>query len=205
MICTARLSLICVAVLIVLSGCASYKSSPLHRLATTPVKVIEKNKDKVLFAHRVYNKADCERYLGRDVLAAGYQPVQLTITNQTQRNLLFSLNNVSLPCVNQEVVKSLVHTSTTSRAVGYGIPGLILAPLIVPAIVDSIWSSEANKQLDVDYDAKSSEEQTIRSGETLNGVIFVPLCEFCQTFSITLLDLKNSKKLELRASPENVA
>lgn len=188
-----------------LSGCASYKSSPLRRLSVAPIKIAEKNKDKVLFAHRVYNKADCERYLGRDVLAAGYQPIQLTITNQTQHNLLFSINNISVPCVNQEAVKNLVYTSPTSRAVGYGIAGLILAPFIVPAIVDSIWSSEANRQLDVDYDAKSSEEQTIKSGETLNGVIFVPLSEFKNTFTITLLDIKNSKKLELRALPENAA
>lgn len=193
------------AALLVLSGCASYKSSPLHRLTTTPVKVTEKKKDKILFSHRVYNKADCERYLGRDILVAGYQPIQLTITNQTQRNLLFSVNNISVPCVSQEVVKNLVYTSTTSRAVGYGIAGLIIAPFIVPAIVDSIWSVEANKQLDVDYSAKSSEEQTIRPGETLNGVIFVPLAEFRNTFTITLLDVENSEKVELKASPENAA
>jgi hypothetical protein len=192
------------AALLVLSGCASYKSLPLRRLAATQVKAIQK-KEKLLFAHRVYNKADSERYLGRNILAAGYQPIQLTITNQTRRNLLFSLNNISLPCVNQEAVKNLVYTSTTARALGYGIPALFIWPFIVPAVVDSIWSSDANKQLDVDYNTKSSEEQTLKPGETLNGVIFVPLCEFRNTFTITLLDVENSEKVELRASPENAA
>ncbi len=217
-------------VLLFLSGCASYQSSPLRRLKTVKAETAVK-KGKILFAHRVYSKEDCEKYLGRDVIHAGYQPVQLTITNSTPKNLLFSSSEVSLPCANVNVVKDLVHTSTLARAAGYGIPGLALtalpftptifgawawlgpsfaAPfmmfpglvLIGVAVTDSIWSSQANKRLDADYDSKALTELTLKPGQTLNGVVFISLSEFKQNFTVTLADIKTADKFVLEASPE---
>lgn len=190
--------------LILLSGCASYQSSPLHRLNAVPVKTPAK-KGQVLFAHRVYTKADCEKYLGRDIIKAGYQPVQLTIVNETDHVLNFSLENVSMPCVSPEEFKEKLYTDTTGRAVGYGVGALFLWPLLIPAIVDPLKSSEANKQLDIDYNIKSSDNQTICPDGTLNGIIFTPLCDFQKHFTVTLLDAKTSEKFVLKASGENEA
>jgi hypothetical protein len=106
----------------------------------------------VKVAAKAFDKMDCKRYLDRDVIKKGYQPVQLFIQNNSDKNYLLSLNRLSLPYVRPEEVARTVHTSTMGRILGYGIPGIVIAwPLIIPAVVDGVKSSEANEALDKDF------------------------------------------------------
>jgi hypothetical protein len=98
---------------IFLSGCAKYRAQPLNRLATC---TSTKKEPVITFTHEALNKADCKRYLGRDVLAKGYQPVQITLSNSTNRHVSFSKANISIQSVSAVEITHKVHTSTVARA-----------------------------------------------------------------------------------------
>jgi hypothetical protein len=183
---------------IFLSGCASYNASSLSTLAPEAVfSSLVERQDLVVVA-KAFNKADCKRYLDRDVLAEGYQPVQLYIENNGEKDYVFSLNKISLSFARSEEVAEKVHTSTVGRAVGYGVGAVVFLPitwpLAIPAIVDGIKSSEANQALDNDFSTKAASDQVIYSHSYFNKILFVPINDYQPNFRITLTE-KDSKRI----------
>ena len=177
------------ASLLLLSGCASYKAAPITPILTT----ISKNNQDVTIIAKKFSKQDCQKFLDRDVMAKGYQPVQLFIQNNTDKNYVFSLDRLGLVHTNASDVAKRVHTSTVGRAVGYGVGGLFLWPLFIPAVVDGIKSSEANESLDRDFLDKAASDQIISAHSSFNKLIFVPTNECPSTFSLTLIDATTSQ------------
>jgi len=190
---------------LILSGCASYNAASLNNLSSevysipaTPV-----GRSDVVIAAKAFNKGDCMRYFDRNVLKKGYQPVQICIQNNSDNKYLFSSNRISLPCARPEEVADKVHTSTLGRVLGYGIPGLIVAwPLIIPSVVDGIKSSEANKQLDNDFAAKTARDQIILPYSSLNKIIFVPVSEYDSSFVITIVDQESNQPIVLNVTAQ---
>lgn len=189
-----------VATCLLSSGCARYRAQPLLQLVN-PCPAHPINTEDIKFAHKVFSPADCKIFLDRDVLRHGYQPVQITITNNSNRYLRFSARGISLPCVPPFEVAQRVHTSTVSRVVGWGVPGLFIWPFLIPAVVDGVGSENANKQLDIDYATKFARAQVIEPYTTLNGIIFVPLHSFNPHFTVTLVDQETREKITFASIP----
>jgi len=186
----------CTALFIaLLSGCASYNAAPLNNLSSDIMRSSYETKTTdVLVTAKAYDKHDCKRYLDRNVIAKGYQPIQLYIQNNSDRSYSFSMNRIDLSYARQEEVASKVHTSTVGRILGYGVPGvIILWPLIIPAIVDGIKSSESNQALDNDFSSKIARDQTINPHSHFNKIIFVPVGDFQPSFNVTLIDQQTNK------------
>lgn len=178
--------------LLFLTGCASYNASTLSDL--TIVSTPSKQNNGIYIASKVFTKADCKKYLDRDVLSKGYQPVQLYIQNNTDTSYLFSPTRVSLPCARAEEVAEKVHTSTAGRATGYGAAAFFTCGLFaIPAVVDGVKSSNANESLDNDYSCKIAREQILLPHSHANMIMFVPRESYHDSFSITLINQKNQK------------
>lgn len=143
----------------------------------------------------MFNKSDCKKYLDRDVISEGYQPVQLFIQNGSDKDYVFSLSRVSLPTARAEEVAEKAHTSTAGRATGYGVAAVFLWPLAIPAIIDGVKSSNANEALDNDFSAKAAHDQIISHHSHFNKILFVPVNEYQPTFTITLVE-QNSNVLK---------
>jgi hypothetical protein len=184
---------------LLLSGCASYNARSLNTLASEAIFSSSPRKEDVIVVAKAFNKTDCKRYLDRDVLAKGYQPVQLYIENNSDTNYVFSLNRISLSCARPEEVADKVHTSTVGRVAAYGTGGLFLWPLLIPAIVDGVKSSQANEALDIDFYSKTARDQIIQPHSHFNKLLFVPRNEYQPNFHITLVepDSHNLKKIEV--------
>lgn len=181
------------ALLSLLSGCASYKTTPLRKL---PITVSQE--ESVSFEYHVLDRKDCKKYLDRNVMAQGYQPIHLTITNNSNKYLHLSLADCSLTCIEPHIVAKSVHTSTAARAAGYSVLGVLTCGLFfIPAVVDGVGSSEANKKLDNDFDCKTIGDQTIPPHRTINGLIFTPKEEFDSEFDFTLIDQANKERFTL--------
>jgi len=180
------------ALTILLAGCASYESQPLANLTLETIPSAEKNEEVVAVA-KTFDKSECKRYLDRDVIAEGYQPVQLFIQNNSEKNYLFSLNRMSLPFARSEEVASKVHTSTVGRAVGYGVAALFIWPFAIPAVVDGVKSAQANDNLDTDFSAKTARDQTIAAYSSMNKIVFVPKSDYQSPFTVTLIDQKTNE------------
>lgn len=101
----------------------------------------------------------------------------------------------SIPLAPAEDVARYVHTNTVGRSLIYGVPGIIIWPLLVPAVADGVGSSQANQKLDADYSSKGVNETIIQPYTTLNRVVFVPKSEFNGGFRLTLLGKETRNKL----------
>jgi hypothetical protein len=182
-----------VTALALLSGCASYKAAPLNALSSDVFQSATSSQEISVTA-KAFDRTDCKRYLDRDVISKGYQPIQLYIQNNSKNSYSFALSRTDLPSARPEEVASKVHTSTAGRALGYGIPGLLFAlPLIIPAVVDGIKSSEANEALDTDFAAKAARDQMIAPYSSFNKLIFVPLYDYQESFTVTLIDKESNQ------------
>ena len=135
-------------------------------------------KEDVTLSVKKLSSGDCKRILDRDVIKQGYQPIQITIKNDTKKYILFSSQGIGLSTVPAQEVAEKAHTSTVGRATAYGVAGLVFWPLLIPAIVDGVSSSGANQELDRDFNAKTAGQTVIQPYASHNGLIFVPLSEF---------------------------
>jgi len=188
--------------LIGLAGCAHYKARPLNRL--TPVIPPNVQEQFISFSYHIFSQADCLKYLDRDVISKGYQPVHIAVTNHSCRSFYMPLGNFSFQCASALEVAQKVHTSTAKRVVGYGVLGLFLWPFLIPAVIDGVGSTEANQYLDIDFVKKSLEDQSISPFSTINGLIFVPKEQFNQNFSFALIDQENHDRFMLTPSRPRV-
>ena len=188
------LSLLC-------SGCASYRASSLSSLSPQFIKESEEIPG-ISVGCKSFSASDCSSYLDRDVLKKGYQPIELTFYNKTDKSYFFSSDKISLPCAPSQKVANKVHTSTALRVVGYTAGAVFITPLIIPAVVDGICSHNANKQLDRDYQQKSEDNFIITPYSYRMTLLFIPKEDFSPNFQLTLVeqDTGISKVLNVTAS-----
>lgn len=186
-------------ILVLMVGCARYSSQPITHLTTLGSS--NRQDQVVSFAYNKFSLDDCKRYLDRNVLSKGYQPVLLTLSNDTNRYLTFSKSNLSLPSVSALEVAQKVHTSTIARVAAYGIPGvLFLWPLVIPAVVDGIGSSKANEKLDMDFLRKELSDQVLAPYSKASGIVFVPREKFNNDFKLKFVDLEHNDQFVLSTS-----
>lgn len=186
----------------VLTSCASYSASPLCDPSPDLVYSAPKN-EGVSIVSKAFTLEDCYKFLDRDVLAEGYQPVQIYIQNDSDKRYIFSLNRLNLPVARTEEVADKVHTSTVGRVVGYSVGALFLSPLVIPAIVDGIKSSNANKALDHDFLAKAARDQIVFPHSRINSLIFVPSQSYQNFYTITLIDQDSSQPIVFNVTSQN--
>ena len=189
---------VCSALL--LTSCASYNAVALSNLSPMVIQSGQVNSDGIVVVAKAFTKGDCKKYLDRDVIAVGYQPVQLYIQNNSDKVVVFSPDRVSLPCVSVEEVAEKVHTSTVGRVVAYGVGSLFALPLVIPAVVDGFMSSKANDALNVDFSGKVASSQTIFPHSHFNKVIFVPSEEYHPSFSVVLIEGDSNQPKEMRVT-----
>lgn len=182
------------------SSCARYKATSLSSVSTELIRDVSPT-DGLIVAAKAFTKAECKRYLDRDLISKGYQPVQLYIENVSEKTYLFSTNRVNLTLVSAEEVAKKVHTSTLGRITGYGAAALLATPLfIIPAVVDGYKSSKANDALDDDFVAKGAKDQLLTPYSYTNMLLFVPVENMQNSFVITLLDEETTKPKRLVVS-----
>ncbi len=182
--------------LILLTGCASYKASSLSSLSSEAIMYSSNttDKDEPVVIAKAFNKADCKKYLDRDVIKEGYQPIQLYIQNSSDKSYSFSLSRISLACARPEEVAEKVHTSTVGRAAGYGAAAVFSCGLLaIPAVIDGVKSSQANESLDNDFSLKTASDTIIYPYCNMNKLIFVNRDEYQPSFNVTLIDTESKK------------
>lgn len=176
-------------------GIAKYKAIPLNYLVSPEFNT----KQRFLsFEYNIFTAKDCQKFLGRKkIIKKGYQPIQIHISNNSDRPLSFSLSTFSLPTTSYSAIADAVHFDTTKRILGWGIPGLLLPPLLIPAFMETIESPNANEQQLIDYANKALHTTIIKPYTTLNGLVFVAKEQFDPKFSLTLIDQLTGEQFTL--------
>lgn len=195
--------------LVFFAGCSIRRGTiPLKNLTLeTPSKKINENQDHIQFAYQTFTENDCRVYLGNSLLAEGYQPVQFTIVNNTDRTLKLYNKDIELPMIDVQIIKDKVRHGIGWRIAFFTSCGiinvatksyLILPFLTIPCGVLDLWLViEVNKVIDNDYDSKTLEDKLIPPRSVCNGIIFVPLSSFDGLFNIALTDIQTNEKIAL--------
>lgn len=126
--------------------------------------------------------------------------MQMTIRNESNEILYLSPENFNIALASVNEVANKVHTSTATRIVAWGVPGLFIWPFLIPAVYDGVKSSEANEALDADYRQKALKEQLIQPRSTYNAVVFIPKNQVDQPIEMFLVNQKTHDKVVISKS-----
>ncbi|NGX59587.1 MAG: hypothetical protein KR126chlam3_00739 [Chlamydiae bacterium] len=141
---------------------------------------------------KTYDVRDSKAYLDRDLLQVGFQPIQITIQNNTDQAYLLSNQGVGIPTAETNQVARYVTRAAIPRAIGFKVAGFVFWPFLIPGTIDSIITCKSHIKMKRDYHAKSikDEEEHLPPYSTLHRVIFLPTNQKFEEFT---LHLKNQK------------
>ncbi len=86
------------------SGCAKYKP---HALLEPTGNYIEK--DNVKASTALLTDKDCKYYFSKEIIKAGFQPVQIYIENNSNERLVLDALNINLPIEQRNYVARFLH------------------------------------------------------------------------------------------------
>ncbi len=141
---------------------------------------------------KAYNSHDSQAYLSRDLLEQGFQPVQVTVQNNTAQGYFLSKKGVEAPHATTGEVTSHVIRSAIPRSIAFKVAGFFFWPLIIPGTIDSIMTFKNHSSLKKDYSAKSIKEEGeyIAPYSTMHRVLFIPQKDYSDTFTLHLQEQK---------------
>lgn len=208
----------CILAALNLNSCTRvhYEGQPLSSLSMK-----HKIEQKVIVLYKPLTNQESRKYLDRDWISKGYQPVQIAIENISSDPMQFTKEGLSLPVASKEMIKALAHRNNKLKATTIGAPsatmlslgliGLLAAPaafgliLLVPIGLGSAGMHtassllKADAKLDHDYDTKCLHDGVIPPRSVLEGVVFIPKKEYHDKFMLKVVDTKNNKLIVVEA------
>lgn len=169
--------------LLTLPHCAKYKPIPLGK----PFNHKEKN--QVEIAAREFTAAEFKRYFDTSVDCSKVVPLQLFVHNKSDKTLILNAQSLNINLLKVADVKRKLHRNTIGRTVIYGAAGVVLWPLLIPAVVDGVKSHKANKEIDADmehYAFGSDTRVEIRPGMAVNKIMFAERQSFKHDLQVYL-------------------
>jgi hypothetical protein len=135
---------------------------------------------------KVYDAEESKKYLNSDLLSRGYQPIQITIQNQTATS--FYLEGVDLPQVPTSEITRKISKSSLPRSIGYKVAGLFFWPFAIPGTIDGIKTLHKQGKMSKDFAAKAVKQEIISPFSTLHRVLFVRSSDLKKCAVLSLSD-----------------
>lgn len=141
---------------------------------------------------KAYDEHESQAYLSKNLQDMGFQPVQVTIQNNTAHTFLLSSQGVDLPNATTNKVSACVTARAIPRSIAFKVAGLLFWPFLIPATVDSMLTIKSHIKMKKDYHAKSIKEEgeSIIPYSTVHRILFVPSDQYSDTFTLHLKDQK---------------
>ena len=185
-----NVSLLCLALMMSTPGYARYKAAPLNKKTSIKVDALAKEAMSVQTVSldcKVFGLKDCKKYLNsKNIIKKGFQPIEVTFTNNSKHSIEISPEDFNFSCVNAQYVASTLHRNGAARGIGFGIGCLFWWPLLIPAIVQGCGANDYNYDMDSDYSKKEFVKQTVAPGATVSGIVFAVRKEFKRNFTFTV-------------------
>ncbi len=149
--------------------------------------------DHVKLSIKALGSEESEKYLKKDLLDMGYQPVEVTIENGSSDPYLFSPDSVALPLEEGGKIAKKILYAALPRAIGFKIASLFFWPISIPSAIDSILTNKNYRKLKKQLQSKAVRQEVIAPYSSVHRVFFVR-SENCQnSFDVTL---ENQETLE---------
>jgi hypothetical protein len=152
-------------------------------------------KKEVLLTAKALDGEASKAFLGEDLVDHGYQPIQITIQNNSPRSAVLAKEKIELSTASASDIAWEVTKGSIPRAVAYKIASFFFWPFLIPSTIDSITTLKSIGDLKRDLQAKTVSQEEILPYSTVTRVIFVPKEEYRSSFQVTLVDLKSGKHL----------
>lgn len=149
----------------------------------------------VFIQAKAYSARESQTYLSRDLIERGFQPVQVTIQNNTARSYYLSNQWVDLPNATPHTVASYVSRSAIPRSIAFKVAGFLFWPFLIPATIDGILTIKSHLKMRGDYHAKSIKdtEEPLIPYSTVHRILFVPKEKYSDEFTLHLKDQKSGQ------------
>lgn len=200
------LSVILISSLLFLTSVEKFRPAKLPFVAGV-VQSFTKEQKGVQLDYKVYSSVDSKIYLDRDLLAKGYQPVQITIQNNTPYSFVLGKEDISLPLVSASKVVSKFDRATLPKSIGYKVLGFFFWPFSVIGTIDSVKTYATHRDLKKDLSAKSvkNDQEVILPFSSLNRVLFVEKDKYQEEFSISLFNTDTCETIVFDANVKKAA
>jgi hypothetical protein len=196
------------AFILILSGCASNKDALLQTVMPVFPPYSE-TIDDVTLSCKTLSKEECKQIFDQNIIQKGYQPVLISIKNDTKRHMFFSSQEVSLPVCSPQEVTTKLNTygadwspvpTGLSNGIGNAGPGiLILLPFaIVGALAENAAEgvSQMNAETDRTFNELNSDNLLIKPNAEHSGIIFISKGDFKDSFFVNLVDKESNEKIK---------
>lgn len=161
------------------------------------VQIKDTSLGAVTFSYRAFTAKDCKEILkAKNLIKKGYQPIQITVTNNSDTSISISSENFTLSCLSVDEVTEVLYQMYRQRSLNLGIAGCFVVgfPLIIPSIVRSYHADDYHNQIRKNLTEKSL-QATVLPGATASGLIFVQRKDFRSDFSLNLNNKNNASQL----------
>ena len=187
------LAVLGIASMCLFSSCAKYKA---HKLGE-PVGIAHEKNNVQITAEALTN-ADCHHYFSRRSAKKGLGAIHLCIKNNSDQTYVLDAKKIEIQIEDRRNVAHALHLNTACRVISWGIPGIFLWPFFIPAAIEGVKSSTANKQLDHDFNQRVLSHDSrlvITPHSSINKVFFVATENFRNSFGLMLDNMHSTESL----------
>ena len=185
-----------ILIILTMCGCAKYKSEPFAPIGLNQKIEVKEN---IQAAKKALTEEECKIFFDRRVINAGYQPIQISIRNNSNQNYILNSNNIDLPIVSiQDVTKQIQRNPITKGLKYFVIGGPLLGAL------EGLNSQSINNKMTADFNSRCLDENKIvhiKPNQSINTVVFVPKDQTkIDNFDLKLTNPENNKSVILHLS-----
>ncbi|MBI2743245.1 MAG: hypothetical protein HYX48_04935 [Chlamydiales bacterium] len=179
----------------ILMSFESFNHSAMNSLESQKHAFAVESKGLTVTAKR-YTSSESSDYLDQNLLKLGYQPIQITIQNNTSTTYELSRDGISLPTASPNRVALSISAKSLPRSIGLRVASMFFWPFMIPSTLDSIATMKTHYRIHKDYTAKSVKEkdEAIAPYSVFHRVIFVPKKGLKETLTVTLLPKEDREK-----------
>lgn len=142
-------------------------------------------------SYKKLTEEESKAYLSRNLIGKGFQPVHITIQNNSPNTYEIAPSSVSLPLASAKDVAFEFTKSAIPRSIGFKIASFFFWPFMIPSTIDSIKTYKTHQSMKKNFAAKAVKDEIILPYSTVHRVLYVPIEEFSDTFSIALVNKKS--------------
>lgn len=168
-----RKTLVLIGVFFLMSefGCVSYHHASIKEVSFRE-RITIKSDGEVRVAAAVLGPDETRKLFGADLPARGIQPVWLEIENGSPSTLVFFMRSVDPHYYSPREAAHEVHFSVLGPFYEHGIFSAAMLPLLPFVPVRAITASNANAQMNEQFDEIGIGNESLSPGERIEGFVF---------------------------------
>lgn len=147
---------------------------------------------------KTYTAEESKKFLKKDLISRGVQPIQVTIHNNTSS--VVTVEDIDIPQPTAGEIARRISKESIPRAMGYRAASLLFWPFIIPSAIDSFKTLKTYSKMKREFAAKAVKLETIAPFSTFHRILFVEPENMKESLTLTLYDQYTGKLEEYKVA-----